>query len=91
MIMGDILQNVEKMRSVFNSGRTKSIEWRKRQLEAIVRMIDEKEDEMCDAMKKDLNKVLSEKKFTYFHEILFDLCFDETNVLSLHFWLLYIS
>ena len=47
------------MHSVFNSGRTKSIEWRKRQLEAIIRMIDEKEDEMCDAMKKDLNKVLT--------------------------------
>ena len=57
--MDYILQNVEKKRSVFNSGRTKSIEWRKRQLEAIIRMIDEKEDEMCDAMKKDLNKVLA--------------------------------
>ena len=57
--MDYILQNVEKKRSVFNSGRTKSIEWRKRQLETIIRMIDEKEDEMCDAMKKDLNKVLA--------------------------------
>ncbi len=46
------------MRKVFNSGRTKSLEWRKRQLEALVQMINDHSEDMCEAMKKDLNKVV---------------------------------
>ncbi len=48
---------MEQMRKVFRSGRTKSIEWRRQQLYNILKLIDEQRDAMCDAMKKDLNKV----------------------------------
>ncbi|KAL2342886.1 hypothetical protein Fmac_004171 [Flemingia macrophylla] len=47
---------VRELRKNFDSGRTKSYEWRVSQLEAIVKMLEEKEEEITDALYKDLSK-----------------------------------
>ncbi len=52
-----ISQTVDQLRRTFRSGRTKSLEWRRSQLEAFLRLFDEHTDDLCDAVKKDLNKV----------------------------------
>lgn len=49
-------QLCDTLRESFNSEVTQSIEWRKQQLEALLRLVDENKDEMCEALKKDLNK-----------------------------------
>ena len=40
----------------FNSGRTRNLAWRKEQLRALIRMLDENTEVLCDALKKDLGK-----------------------------------
>jgi len=47
---------VDELRSNFNSGRTKSYEWRISQLQNIARMIDEKEKCITEALYQDLSK-----------------------------------
>ena len=47
----------------FNLGRTKSLEWRKQQLNAAIRMMEENEDQFLAALKSDLNKP-SQEAFT---------------------------
>ena len=45
------------MRKVFESGRTKTVEWRRTQLEQMLKMVDEQKEAMCEAVFKDLGKV----------------------------------
>lgn len=47
---------VDGARKAFNSGRTKSIEFRKRQLIALAKLLDENEDAICTALNKDMAK-----------------------------------
>ncbi|CAB4309200.1 unnamed protein product [Prunus armeniaca] len=47
---------VKELRNSFNSGRTKSYEWRMSQLENIAKMLEEKEKEITEALYKDLSK-----------------------------------
>ncbi|XP_050125013.1 aldehyde dehydrogenase family 3 member H1-like isoform X1 [Malus sylvestris] len=47
---------VKELRKSFNSGRTKSYEWRRLQLENIAKMLEEKEKEITEALYKDLSK-----------------------------------
>ncbi|XP_009355863.2 aldehyde dehydrogenase family 3 member H1 [Pyrus x bretschneideri] len=47
---------VKELRKSFNSGRTKSYEWRRSQLENIAKMLEEKEKEIAEALYKDLSK-----------------------------------
>ena len=47
---------VKELRESFNSGRTKSYEWRISQLKSIEKMIDENEKEITEALHKDLSK-----------------------------------
>lgn len=47
---------VEGVRTVFNSGRTQSVEWRKKQLKGIYLMLDEQKDALCEALARDLHK-----------------------------------
>ncbi|KAI9114336.1 hypothetical protein K1719_014564 [Acacia pycnantha] len=47
---------VKELRKNFNSGRTKSYEWRISQLESIAKMLEEKEKDITDALQKDLSK-----------------------------------
>ena len=44
------------VRSVFNSGRTRSVQWRQEQLRAIERMCDEREAEISAALTADLGR-----------------------------------
>ena len=43
-------------RKAFVGGKTKSAEWRRRQLRQIIKMVDENEEEMAAALHKDLRK-----------------------------------
>lgn len=55
--MKDVVeQELGEMRQTFASGRTRSVKWRKRQLSAIIEMIKDKEDEICEALFQDLGK-----------------------------------
>jgi aldehyde dehydrogenase (NAD+) len=47
---------VDRQRAYFKAGNTRSIEWRRDQLEALKRMIDESRDAMYDALWKDLRR-----------------------------------
>ncbi|XP_052799534.1 aldehyde dehydrogenase family 3 member B1-like isoform X3 [Mya arenaria] len=47
---------VQSVRAVFRSGRTKEVEWRRNQLLAMLKMLDENRDRFSDALKADLNK-----------------------------------
>ncbi|XP_054806829.1 aldehyde dehydrogenase family 3 member H1-like isoform X2 [Prosopis cineraria] len=47
---------VKDLRKSFNSGRTKSYEWRISQLESIAKMLAEKEKDIIEALHKDLAK-----------------------------------
>jgi len=47
---------ISKTRSVFNSGRTKSLKWRQDQLKNLMRLFDENESKMCEALGSDLRK-----------------------------------
>ena len=44
------------LRKAFSSGKTKSLEWRKRQLRGLLRMYEENEAVFTDALHKDLHK-----------------------------------
>lgn len=47
---------VKDLRNSFNSGKTKTYEWRKSQLEGIAKMVQEKENDILEALYKDLAK-----------------------------------
>lgn len=47
---------VQELRKSFNSGKTKSYEWRAAQLQSISKMIDEREKEIIQALQLDLSK-----------------------------------
>lgn len=47
---------VDELRTNFNTGRTKSYEWRISQLQNIAKMIDEKEKAITEALHQDLSK-----------------------------------
>lgn len=47
---------VKDLRASFQTNATKSVEWRRSQLKAMQRLIDENYTELCDSLKKDLNK-----------------------------------
>ena len=45
-----------QVRTVFNTGRTRSIQWREQQLRAIERMCEEREAEISEALTRDLGR-----------------------------------
>lgn len=51
-----IPDTVAQLRATFRSGRTRPIEWRLAQLEAIVRLMTERESEFATALEKDLGR-----------------------------------
>jgi aldehyde dehydrogenase (NAD+) len=57
---------VKILRESFNTGKTKTYEWRASQLKSIARLIDEKESEIIEALRSDLDKPGME---TYLHEV----------------------
>ncbi|WP_006242686.1 aldehyde dehydrogenase family protein [Mycolicibacterium tusciae] len=55
-ITPDIPATVRRLRETFASGRTRSVEWRKQQLEALERMMTENEGAIMEALEKDLGR-----------------------------------
>ncbi|KAL5820150.1 hypothetical protein ACOSQ4_023992 [Xanthoceras sorbifolium] len=51
---------MKELRTSFNSGKTKSYEWRKSQIQSIATMVEEKENEIIEALYKDLSKPKTE-------------------------------
>jgi aldehyde dehydrogenase (NAD+) len=51
-----IPDTVTQLRATFRSGRTKPVEWRLAQLDAIVRLVTEKEAEFAEALAADLGR-----------------------------------
>ncbi|XP_052232285.1 aldehyde dehydrogenase family 3 member B1-like isoform X3 [Dreissena polymorpha] len=54
--MADFSTLNQAMRGVFRSGRTKSVEWRRAQLMALLKLLDDNRERICQALKEDLNK-----------------------------------
>lgn len=53
-------QAVARARKAFETGRSKCLEHRIRQLKNLQRLFNERQKEISDAIKKDLNKVSNE-------------------------------
>jgi aldehyde dehydrogenase (NAD+) len=53
---GGIADTIAHLRATFRSGRTKPVEWRLAQLEAIIRLVTEREKDFADALAKDLGR-----------------------------------
>ncbi|XP_013406965.1 aldehyde dehydrogenase family 3 member B1 isoform X2 [Lingula anatina] len=47
---------VASVRKTFNSGKTKSVEWRRKQIQNVIQLIEDKKDEICQVVKKDMRK-----------------------------------
>ena len=47
---------VGRLRAYFDRGRTRSVKWRRSQLEALVRFLDEQEEALAEALARDLGK-----------------------------------
>ncbi|KAL6633879.1 hypothetical protein ACP70R_026550 [Stipagrostis hirtigluma subsp. patula] len=47
---------VGELREVYESGRTRDMEWRRSQLRGLVRLLEEKEEDIFDALREDLGK-----------------------------------
>jgi aldehyde dehydrogenase (NAD+) len=72
-------QLVDSLRKTFRSGKTRPIEWRKQQIHAIRRLVEENEQAWMDALKKDMgrsafettvaetNYLIGEAKYTIKH------------------------
>lgn len=48
---------VKKLRDTYRTGRTKDVEFRREQLRNLLRLMDENEEEILEAVHKDLRKV----------------------------------
>lgn len=49
-------RSVEELRQTFKSGKTRGVDWRKAQLRAILRLIDENEDTLFQLLQSELGK-----------------------------------
>nr|XP_026492841.1 aldehyde dehydrogenase, dimeric NADP-preferring isoform X2 [Vanessa tameamea] len=52
----NISEVVQKARNTFNSGITRPLEWRKKQLKSLLKMYEENKNAMIDALVKDLRR-----------------------------------
>ena len=53
----------EELRAVFDSGVTANVEWRLQQLNSLLRLMTEREAELCAAVSSDLGKSYFEVVF----------------------------
>ncbi|MEM1082245.1 MAG: aldehyde dehydrogenase family protein, partial [Pseudomonadota bacterium] len=56
----DYLPLLHRLRSTFNAGRTRDLRWRRRQLDALIRMLNDHEAEILEAMHQDFGKPAQE-------------------------------
>mmetsp|Transcript_286 Transcript_286/g.300 ORF Transcript_286/g.300 Transcript_286/m.300 type:complete len:510 (+) Transcript_286:126-1655(+) len=59
-----IPEAVAELRSEFNTEKTASLEWRKGQLKALLKLLKEGREELCKGMKADLNRSMFEGYMT---------------------------
>lgn len=52
----DIALEIKQLRQTFNSGKTKEESWRRLQLKNLLSMLEEREDDIIEALRKDLGK-----------------------------------
>ncbi|KAL8091427.1 hypothetical protein AgCh_033881 [Apium graveolens] len=45
-----------ELRQTFKTGKTKDVEWRKAQLKGIIKLLDENENQIFEALERDLGK-----------------------------------
>ncbi|KAI7726941.1 hypothetical protein M8C21_008288 [Ambrosia artemisiifolia] len=55
-MMIDLESDIRELREVFNSGKTKESSWRIKQLHGLLRILEDREDDICKALKQDLGK-----------------------------------
>ncbi|MFE6926061.1 aldehyde dehydrogenase family protein [Nocardia sp. NPDC057663] len=63
MTAGSVPAVMERMRQGFASGRTRGVDWRLTQLQNLVRLLDEREDEIIAALAEDLGRNKQESWF----------------------------
>ena len=56
----ELVDQVTSLRGVFARGRTQGVDWRRRQLQAIEKLLDEGEDEIVAALAQDLGRQRAE-------------------------------
>ncbi|KAL3841470.1 hypothetical protein ACJMK2_019611, partial [Sinanodonta woodiana] len=54
--MANISQLASSLRATFHTGRTNSLQWRSEQLKMLLKLLEENRDQLCNALKQDLNK-----------------------------------
>ncbi|CAA2964362.1 aldehyde dehydrogenase [Olea europaea subsp. europaea] len=62
----DVAEVVTELKATYTSGKTKSYEWRESQLKALIKMANDHEKEIIEALRSDLNKPEFE---AFVHEI----------------------
>jgi aldehyde dehydrogenase (NAD+) len=55
-VTGSIPDRVAALRRAFDAGRTRPLEWRRAQLEGILKLLDERNDDLVKALQADLGK-----------------------------------
>lgn len=65
---------VKDLRGSFGSGKTRSYEWRVLQVKALLKMVDENEEQIVDALRSDLDK-------PPFETVVYEVTVDRLHVL----------
>ena len=56
MSIQEVPATVSRLRDTFDSGITRPVAWRKKQLQQLKKLLKENEDALCEALNKDLGK-----------------------------------
>src|SRR5688572_30315628 len=52
----DLSSTADRLRATFDEGRTRDLAWRERQLRGLLRLLEEREPELADALAADLGR-----------------------------------
>ncbi|XP_044540096.1 aldehyde dehydrogenase, dimeric NADP-preferring-like, partial [Gracilinanus agilis] len=83
--MSKISETINRARAAFNSGKTKPLKYRIKQLENLLRMMKEKEKDFAAALKADLHKA---EWPAYYQEIIYAVEETEHAIANLPQWIL---
>jgi len=67
------MEMIQQLNDTFNSGKTKSLDWRKAQLEALSRLLVDNEQAIYEALQQDLNKCAFESYVSEYEFVLKDI------------------
>jgi len=73
-----------RCRKAFSAGVTRPVEWRKAQLDGLIRLLEEQEKRLCDALHSDLGKPVNEAWLT---EVSFVMVSARNARSNLHRWM----